>query len=523
MAPVMKRTLVTFAILLGLSVVALTPGFAVAGSWSVLSATDLLTYSTAFDAAERGDAAAAELSLSQVRDPCLAGRVRYLTLAGPAPRKAGYPELEAWLKTFRDLPGADRIYALALKLKPPGARPPAPSAPLIAQANADIASMPASRISAAARQAYFGGELERARTAASADGDRWIAGLTAYRQARFADAQDNFSALTLDSTAGDEMRAAAAFWASRAAKAAGQGGDADALLRVAASAPDTFYGMIARRRLELNDDPLGRLLQPGPTAQPIAATGFDAPGISQLIESDPRARRAIALEQLGRRLDAGLELRTGLALAVDDDERAAWTTLALALNSSHTAPPPRVAAGPRPSAITYPTPRLEPLGGFTLNKALVYALTWQESRFNSLAVSHAGAIGLMQVMPNSVADIIGDDSFRSDPIPLFDPGTNLRLGQQYLSWLHAHGTGPDIFRIVAAYDGGPTTVQRTRTLVGGDDSLLLVESLPYVETRDYVRKVMTAYWSYRRQFGAESPTLDAVASGSSRVDMDLDQ
>ena len=519
----MMRSFKAAALCLSLCVAALLPEMALAGSWSVLSAADLQTYSAAFDAAEHGDAAAAELSLAQVRDPCLTGRVRYLTLAGPAPRKAGYPELEAWLKAFRDLPGADRVYALALKLKPPGARPPAPSTPLIAQAATDVPAMPASRVSQAARQAYFGGDLDRARTAASADGDRWIAGLAAYRQGRFADAQDNFAALTLDSTAGDETRAAAAFWASRAARSAGQEIDADSLLRVAASAPDTFYGMIARRRLELNDDPLGRLLQPGPAIQPIAATGFDAPGVSQLIESDPRARRAVALEQLGRRLDAGLELRTGMALAVDDDERAAWTTLALALNSSHAELSPRVLAGPRPSAVTYPTPKLEPLGGFILDRALVYALTWKESRFNSLAVSHAGAIGLMQVMPNSVADISGDDSLRSDPIPLFDPATNLRLGQQYVSWLHDHGAGPDIFRIVAAYNGGPTTIQRTQALVGSDDSLLLVESLPYAETRDYVRKVMAAYWSYRRQFGAESRSLDAVASGAGHVEMDLDR
>jgi soluble lytic murein transglycosylase-like protein len=258
-------------------------------------------------------------------------------------------------------------------------------------------------------------------------------------------------------------------------------------------------------------------------ARPIAATRHDAPGVRRQMENDPRAKRAIALMQIGRTIDAGLELRTGMALAVGDDERAAWTTLVLALNPSHPDPSASVAISARAPATIYPTPKLDPLGGFVLNKALVYALTWQESRFNSLAVSPVGAIGLMQVMPNSMADVLGDDSLRSDPIPLFDPATNLQAGQRYLTWLEEHAVGPDLLRIVAAYDGGPATVERTQTQVGLNDSLLIVESLPFAETRNYVRRVLAAYWSYRRQFGSDSLTLDAIASGAGSADATLDR
>jgi soluble lytic murein transglycosylase-like protein len=281
--------------------------------------------------------------------------------------------------------------------------------------------------------------------------------------------------------------------------------------------------MIARRRLELNDDPLDRVLEATPAGQPIAATGLDAPGVRRLIETDPRARRAIALMQIGRLMDAGMELRTGLALAVGDDERAAWTTLVLALNPSHPDASASVAISHRTAGTLYPTPSLDPLGGFVLDKALVYALTWQESRFNSLAVSPVGAIGLMQVMPASMADVLGDDSLKSDPIPLFDPATNLQDGQRYVTWLTQHAVGPDLLRVVAAYDGGPTTVERTQTQVGLNDSLLIVESLPFAETRDYVHKVVAAYWSYRRQFGSDTKTLDAIASGAGFVDASLDR
>ena len=59
--------------------------------------------------------------------------------------------------------------------------------------------------------------------------------------------------------------------------------------------------------------------------------------------------------------------------------------------------------------------------------------------------------------------------------------------------------------------------------LGGDcDTLLLIESLPYQETRNYVEKVMASYWTYRRLMGAENKTLDAVASGARTVDFRLD-
>ena len=172
----------------------------------------------------------------------------------------------------------------------------------------------------------------------------------------------------------------------------------------------------------------------------------------------------------------------------------------------------------------YAQPELAPLGGYTVNKALVYAVTWQESRFDSLAVSPVGAIGLMQLMPASASQMAGNDLYKTDVVPLFDPGSNLALGQTYVKWLLDHGANGDLLRAVAAYNGGPGTLQRTQQIVGPDcDTLLLVESLPYAETRGYVQKVMAAYWSYRRQFGKDSPTLDAVASGAHLIDARLDR
>jgi hypothetical protein len=67
-------------------------------------------------------------------------------------------------------------------------------------------------------------------------------------------------------------------------------------------------------------------------------------------------------------------------------------------------------------------------------------------------------------------------------------------------------------------------VLRTSKSLGDDaDALMLIESLPYAETRNYVERVMAGYWVYRQMFGSDSRTLDAVASGAATVDLRLDR
>jgi soluble lytic murein transglycosylase-like protein len=150
-------------------------------------------------------------------------------------------------------------------------------------------------------------------------------------------------------------------------------------------------------------------------------------------------------------------------------------------------------------------------------------VVWQESRFNSLAVSPVGAVGMMQLMPTSAASVANDPTLKSDPITLFDVGKNLALGQAYITWIEENAGGYDLLRTIAAYNGGPTTLAKTEALVGpGADSLLVIESVPFAETRAYVKKVAAAYWTYRRQFGAATRTLDAAASDLARVDVRLD-
>jgi soluble lytic murein transglycosylase-like protein len=520
--------------ILALSLTAL-PGIAFSAPPPALNAHDAALYSAAFDAAERGDAASADASLAQVSDNCLAGDVQYVELTRARARTASFEELASWLTTYGDRPGAGRVYEMAVKRKPADATLPQLIAPPVATtSDGSFRTAPAPQ-SRAAREAFFNGDVRRGLDLARASGDAWIAGLAAYRLGDYPDALVSFETLAANPAEDDATRAAGGFWAARAAVAVGAPDRASAFLKIAAGSPGAFYGMIARRKLELADDPLGRLIDaatsgklPPPLSAGNALSGETA--LDRLIRTEPRARRAVALSQLGREVDAGAELRAGYAEAADDGTRSLWMGLMYELNPSsqggQAAPGEIVlhsavaAAGPSP---VYPTPPLAPPGGFTADKALVYAVIWQESRFNSIAVSPVGAVGLMQLMPTSAATVAGDPTLTRDPISLFDTGKNMALGQAYLNQLEGGAVGHDILRAVAGYNGGPTTVARTEAMLGPDaDTLLVIESLPYAETRAYVKKVMAAYWTYRRQFGAPTRTLDALASDLPTIDARLD-
>ncbi|MEB3329638.1 MAG: transglycosylase SLT domain-containing protein [Candidatus Sericytochromatia bacterium] len=129
---------------------------------------------------------------------------------------------------------------------------------------------------------------------------------------------------------------------------------------------------------------------------------------------------------------------------------------------------------------------------------LLAALVREESRFNPRAKSWVGATGLAQLMPftaewvvKQVPDVAGR--------PLTDPHANLQLGAWYLGHTHRTFAGASVFA-VAAYNGGPGAVARWRRGWQGDLDEW-VESIPYTETRLYVKKVFASYWNYQRLYG----------------------
>lgn len=497
-----------------------------------LSPWDAQRYAAAFDAIDRGDFIDAEMQSSEIKDRSLAGHLAFHQMMRPGGH-ASYEELAGWLDKYSDLPGAERIFTLAAKRKPVSAKPL--KTPLLAGADWRRVEVTAQGISGKApadktrraREAFYSGDVQRALDLAPAAGERWIAGLAAYRLKNYDLAQSFFSQVARDEDEDPWLRSGAAYWAARSLEQVGDNARAQGFLKLAARHPSTFYGMIAERRVRLEalDQAQGARVEP--EIRPASFASTPSAHLSPFIREDARAHRATALAQIGMPVEAGLELRAGLALAQSPAERSQWMSLILALNAPLTSDADVAAGLPRGRNLSepdYPTPALEPRSGFTIDRALVYAIVRQESRFNPAAVSPAGAVGLMQVMPEAAARAAGDDKLKTDMSPMFDPAFNLRVGQDYVTWLMERGVGYDILRTVAAYNGGPGTLLKTAKMVGDEaDSLLLIECLPSSETRNYVEKVMAGYWTYRKKFGLDNRTLDAVAKGATFIDARLDR
>ncbi len=374
---------------------------------------------------------------------------------------------------------------------------------------------------------YYAGEVTQALALASASAARsgvvvteahWIAGLAAWRLRQHDRAARHFEAMAAARPRSPWQAAAADYWAARAHARRGRPREARAHLAAAARFPHTFYGLIALRTLGGTDTLQWRT--PELTGAHLKA-----------LAGKPGGARAIALLQAGQKELAEMELRRihpqGDTLAeqalVTLADHAGLPALALQVGNAVTGPD-----GAPYTAALYPLPHWKPRDGFSVDRALVFAVMRQESRFDPRLVSSAGATGLMQIMPATAqhvqernADIGDTDTGRAG---LFDPATNMELGQRYLAELLASPEiGNNLFLLTAAYNAGPGTLMRwRRELAGVTDPLLFIESLPYAETRDYVEKVLANFWIYRLRLGQETGSLDAVAAGGWPVYMPVD-
>jgi soluble lytic murein transglycosylase-like protein len=257
---------------------------------------------------------------------------------------------------------------------------------------------------------------------------------------------------------------------------------------------------------------------PGPGDEPI---GVNQREMDEFLNSDVRARRTVAFFEIGRSLDARDELRNGLRTASDRTRRL-WTGLARVLG-------PRLggdrgADATRIEASDYPMPEIAPDGGWTIERSLVYAIARKESAFNARARSPVGAYGLMQVMPTTAAEMTGDRGFISNPQRLFQPATNARLGQTYVNRMLARPEFQgDLLRAVASYNAGPgPMLGALRRLGPNPDPLLLIETIDVPQAREYVEKVVAAYWIYQRMTGGPLNTLDALVAGQPLIPAALD-
>ena len=533
----------------------------------LLSGADAERYRRIFVLQQEGDWVAADREIAELKDKVLLGIVdaqRYLHKN----YRSSYGELARWMAHHADEPDAKAIYALALQRRPAGA--PAPHQPIVAtltpHATPDEIAVERQPLSAddlrraqllrteirvlalleprKAELALAGGEARRlldpaqmdglrkaiatgyavsgdaapesgssmpAPAPASVENARWQAGLAAWRLGRFEDAGRDFQAAVRNATSPWTI-AAASFWAARVEIKARQTARARHWLGLAAAHPRTFYGVLARRTLGIDS------YFDFDTAP---FTEVDAEILAEL----PAGRRALALLQLGDVRHAETELR---ALVPHAPAQILEAVVALADRANMPGLTLQLAGyladndGRHHDHALYPVPRWRPLGGFTVDRALLFAVMRQESQFLPHVQSNAGAVGLMQLMPATAAAMAERTGMplqrrksRQSRDPLAEPEYNLALAQEYISMLLAdeHING-NLVLLAAAYNGGPGAVQRwvaSRELMR--DPLLFIESIPTQQTRVFTERVLANYWIYRQRLGQPSPDLDALAAG----------
>lgn len=130
----------------------------------------------------------------------------------------------------------------------------------------------------------------------------------------------------------------------------------------------------------------------------------------------------------------------------------------------------------------------------------------QESRFNTAARSHVGAGGLMQIMPDTAKLVAKNMGETYNPAALTDPNTNLRYGTFYLSMIQKQ-LSQNAVLATAGYNAGPNRARRWQPEQQALAADQYTESIPLLETRDYVKHVMTNATHYGALLGQGSKPL----------------
>ncbi len=135
-----------------------------------------------------------------------------------------------------------------------------------------------------------------------------------------------------------------------------------------------------------------------------------------------------------------------------------------------------------------------------ISPSLAYAVMRSESSFNPAATSPVGARGLMQLMPETAAKMLREKGFSAER--LYDPELNIRLGTRHLKDLMQQYKG-NLVAVIASYNAGGHNVNRWLKSYAGLPEDEFIESIPFGETRDYVKKVLATAELYRKLYGME--------------------
>jgi soluble lytic murein transglycosylase len=354
-------------------------------------------------------------------------------------------------------------------------------------ASADRQHMLAYQIASQAPDAFAPGTDVSTRTMGERDDFTslvWLAGTSALQLGRHAEAERMFA---LYSGGGRSLQVLTKgrYWAGRAAASAGRTMEANAHFEAAALYPELFYAQLALERL-------GRAV---PAPVPAAVQPTEAERLAFQHRSIVAATRHLgqtgqwndqsifvrALSE-GVDTDRDRQLAVELSRSIGRPDLAVWVARSARNNGS--------AFYVRPSWPEMSVPASE-----SRYWSLAHGIMRQESSFDRAAVSHAGARGMMQLMPATAREVAGKLGLPYDQGRLTsDPSYNIQLGSSYMATLMNQWGGNAVLT-AASYNAGAGNVRRWINEFGDPrlphvDILQWIESIPFSETRGYVQRVI---------------------------------
>lgn len=291
-------------------------------------------------------------------------------------------------------------------------------------------------------------------------------------------------------------QARAAYWAGRAAASQGDEAGAVAWYRRGAAHGASYYGQLARAEIDDED-----IVDGGVEPTDAERAAFEANELAEV------ARLLIAvgdqrlLEDFLGQLADDAETGAEIGLIADYANAAGLPTLVARLG--------RAAAfdGKVYEKASFPIPTIQGLlqPKAAVEPSLLLSVARQESMFRSGASSHAGARGLLQLIPSTARIVARNVGATYDPDRLIaDHDYNALLGGHYLQSLIERFDG-EVALALAGYNAGPLRVKQWIERHGdpraGDDDDLIdwIELIPFQETRNYVQRVLEGYGVYQRR------------------------
>ncbi|MCC6917172.1 lytic transglycosylase domain-containing protein [Nitrosomonas sp.] len=287
------------------------------------------------------------------------------------------------------------------------------------------------------------------------------------------------------------------YWRARALKVDKKNSEANALL-IPLSREHSFYGQMAREEL-------GEMLSVPASEQQVGQNTI------RLMEQNPGIRRALALYRLNQRVEANREWIWTIQNFSDEQLLAAAKVAQRYGIYDRVINTAIKTVAHHDFNLRYLAPYREQMRSVLqqnqLDEAFVYGLIRQESRFIADIKSGAGAAGLMQLMPATakwVAGKLGVQDFRTSLIT--DINTNLQLGTYYLRHVLDQLDDQPLLA-AAAYNAGPGRAKQWKD-IRPLEGAVYAETIPFNETRDYVKVVLSNAMYYASNFGhANKPTL----------------